>query len=261
MGIEGESQGGLHDSWTDLSGSDSSVSQGPPPDTGSGSGGLTSPESSGAPPSPSKGTGINPTLIIAGLMLIMLAGLGALAIRGRQESSPEGEEMVLEPEVVSLDEGSATLNISYSTEDADFFTANGADDVQLKIVPKESSSDLYEVNGTLKTVQDVVLNAMDQGDLCAIDIMHDVTYTVKGMFNSSECIFGIEVSLARGDSQLLAQDCSVNINLDPSGYYVAPQPGSLVFTKAMEQVSSLGFKFYLHNMNLPKGANCPAFSG
>ena len=259
-GVDGESSDASHDQWIDVNESGSSQSSQPSPQP---DGGIEGSGSSGT--AGGGGSSSNAALVIAaavvlgGLMLMAVAAVAVLALANRGNDSSQ-EEMVLEPEEVSLDEGSAMLNVSYSTESADFFDAVGSDEIELTIKPKEDSPDQYDVEGTANSVQKIRMYGMDGGVLCPIDIEHDVKYTVKGIFYSSECTFGVETSLVPEASQLVAYGCSVNFNFDPSPHYIAPEQGFQAFVKAPEQLGTGVFKIKLHNVNLPRGVNCPAFT-
>ncbi len=257
-GVKGESLDKGHDQWIDVDGGESSKggrSSGgsQEPSGGSGSSGSSGGGSGSVPPAV-----IAAAVILGGLLLMGFAVVATLAITSR--GGETGEEMILEPEEVSLDEGSAMLNVSYSTESTDFFDAVGSDEIELTIKPNEDSPDQYDVEGTATSVQKIRMYGMDGGVLCPIDIEHDVKYTVKGIFYSSECTFGVETSLVPEASQLVAYGCSVNLNFDPSPHYIAPEQGFQAFVKAPEQQGTGVFKIKLHNVNLPRGVNCPAFS-
>jgi hypothetical protein len=251
-GVDGESQDAQHDQWTDLNEGGS-----PAPDRGIE--GHGSSDSAGGMDS-NKGSPLNPaSMVLLGLMLLAVATVAVLANKNKGDDATQ-EEIVFEPEEVSLDEGSATLKASYSTSSEAFLTSNGEDSIHLSIVKNEDSSDLYDVSGTLNSIQKVGIAGTDQGQICTVEILHEVTYSVQGMFSSSTCLFGISVTLKPTSSQLLAQGCSVDINLDPSGMYVAPRPDNLVFEKSYEGMRSEVFNFYLRDVALPRGVNCPAFS-
>ncbi len=52
-------------------------------------------------------------------------------------------------------------------------------------------------------------------------------------------------------------------SFDPPGgvshFYAAPRTDEMQFTTQMEQVKSESFTFYLTDVKLPKGVNCPSF--
>jgi len=250
--VAGESQDASHDNWSDLNDGGSPQGEQPSPQPDGGLDGSSG--SSGG----SKGGSVNvPALVIAGMMLLTLVTVALLGNNKGDDSAQE--EIVFEPEEVSLDEGSATLRATYSTPSEAYFKTNGEDDIQLSIVKDEDTSDLYDVTGTFDSIQKVGIDGMDQGQICTVEILHEVKYTVQGNFSSSTCLFGISVTLKPISSQLLAQGCSVDINLDPSGMYVAPRPDLLVFDKSYEGIRSEVFNFYLREVALPRGVNCPAF--
>ena len=258
MGIDGESQDRNHNKWIDESGADSSLSEQPAAEAESLREGRQSSQPAGA--QENKGASVSvPAIVLAGLMLLALATVAVLANKNKGGDAIQ-EEIVFEPEEVSLDEGSATLRATYSTASDAYFTSNGEDSIQLSIVKDEDTSDLYDVTGTHDSIQKVGVAGMDKGQICTVEILHEVKYSIQGNFSSSTCLFGISVTLIPSSSQLLAQGCSVDINLDPSGMYVAPRPDNLVFDKSFEGISSEVFNFYLRDVLLPRGVNCPAFS-
>jgi hypothetical protein len=249
-GVDGEARDANHTEWTDLN--EGGSSQSDQPSSGQGNG-LDGSSTGG-----SKGGSVNvPAMVLFGMMLLALATVAVLGNRQGDDSAQE--EIVFEPEEVSLDEGSATLRATYSTASDAYFTSNGEDSIQLSIVKNEDTSDIYDVTGTLDSIQKVGVAGLDQGDICTLEILHEVTYSVQGKFSSSTCLFGITVTLKPSSSQLLAQGCSVDINFDPSGMYVAPRPDNLVFEKSFEGMRSEVFNFYLRDVALPRGVNCPAF--
>lgn len=252
-GVDGESQDGNHNQWSDLNGAGSPHGEGPAHESS---------ESAAPPDSINKGASVNvPTIVLTGLMLLALATVAVLAnINKGGDSAQEPEEIVFEPEEVLLDEGSATLNASYSTADFEFFHADGEDDIGLSIVKNKDKPDLYDIAGTLNSTQKVGIDGMDQGQICTVEILHEVKYTVQGTFSSVGCKFEISVTMTPISSQLLAQGCTVDINLDPSAMHIAPRPEKMVFTKSFESISSEAFSFYFHDVALPSGVNCPAFS-
>ena len=257
-GIDGEVQDGNHKEWSDLTDDGSSQGEQPAAEPDSGIDGSS--ESAGGMGNNNKGSSITvPAIVLSGLMLLALATVAMLANNNKGDESTQ-EEIVFEPEEVSLDEGSATLRATYSTASDAYFTSNGEDSIQLSIVKDEDTLDLYDVTGTLDSIQKVGVAGMDQGQICTVEILHEVKYSIQGYFSSSTCLFGISVTLTPSSSQLLAQGCSVDINLDPSGMYVAPRPDNLVFDKSFEGISSEVYNFYLHDVLLPRGVNCPAFS-
>jgi len=251
--VAGESQDASHDNWTELNGGGSSQIQKPAAEPDSGLDGSSG--SSGG----SKGSPVNPaTMVIVGMMLFALAAVAVLANRNKGSDATQ-EEIVFEPEEVSLDEGSATLNASYSTEESDFFDSAGEDEIKLTITPNKDRENLYDVDGTSKSVQKVRTYAMDQGVLCPIDLQHDVEYVVSGTLSSESCRFFITVTLRSESSELLAYGCSVDLGLDFSPLYVAPRTDELQFIKELEKKKSESFTFYLSDVNLPRGVNCPSF--
>jgi hypothetical protein len=58
---------------------------------------------------------------------------------------------------------------------------------------------------------------------------------------------------------LLAYECSVDLGLDFSPLYVAPRTDELQFITELEKKKSESFTFYLSDVNLPRGVNCPSF--
>jgi hypothetical protein len=192
-------------------------------------------------------------------MLITIAGAAVLANRGRKTDSTEDEEIILEPEVVNLNKGSAVLTASYSTEDADFFDAYGEDEIQLTIVPNADRVNLYEVDGSMKSVQNVTTYGLDRGITCPMNIQHIVEYIVSGSLNSEACRFFITVTLKPEQSEMVKNSCS----FDPPGgfshFYVAPRTDEMQFITTLEKVKSESFTFYLSDVKLPKGVNCPSF--
>jgi hypothetical protein len=242
MGIDGESQAGSHSQWSDINGSSSSGSKG------------------GSPQPGKQGGGINlPAVLVGGMLLVLLVGAAIYANNRRKDSPNEAEEIVFEPEVISLDNGSVKLNAAYTTDEASFLHADGEDEIPLTIEKTEVSG-FYDVKGTLNSVQKVGVDGMDQGQPCTVDISHDVTYKVTGTFIASRCTFELNVSLAPTSSGLVGTGCLVDINFDPSGIYVAPRPDTLTFTKSLASLRSEAFSFYLFDVALPQGVNCPALS-
>jgi hypothetical protein len=259
MGIDGESQDGSHEKWIDESGADSSVSQQPAAEAES----VTDGRQSAQPAAAQEKTGVSVNvvaIVLAGLMLLALGTVAVIANNKKGDSAVDAEEVVFEPEIVLLDEGSAKLNVLYSTADSEFFNSAGDDDIDLSIVKNEDTPELYEVTGTLNSTQKVGIEGMDQGQVCTVEILHEVLYSVQGIFSSAGCKFEISVTMAPSSSQLLAQGCSVDINLDPSALFIAPRPGKMTFTRVFETVISEAFSFHFHDVALPSGVSCPAFS-
>jgi hypothetical protein len=252
-GVDGESRDTSHDQWTDLDGGGSSQSNQPPAGADSGHDGSSG--SNGG----SKGSPVNPTtMVIVGMMIFALAAVAVLANRNKGSDDAQ-EEIVFEPEVISLDEGSAILNASYSTEDSEFFDAYGEDEIQLTITPLEDQENRYYVEGSRKSVQKVRTYGMDRGVLCPIDLQHDVEYTVSGTLSPKSCLFFITVILRSESSELLAYGCSVDLGLDFSPLYIAPRTDELQFSTVREKKKSESFEFYLYDVHLPSGVNCPSF--
>ena len=259
-GLDGESTSGAHKDWINVDGTDGSVSEMPAQEGGPGGEGSSGSESGGSPPSKTPGGGFNPaTILLVGLMLITIAGAAVLANRGAKTDSPEDEEIIFEPEVVILDKGSAILTASYSTEDAEFFDAYGEDEIQLTIIKNIDRENLYDVDGSSKSVQTVTTYGFDRGVYCPINIEHIVEYIVSGSLNSSHCRFFITVTLKPEQSDLVQNSCSFDPPGGISHFYVAPRTDEMQFITPLEKVKSESFTFYLTDVKLPKGVNCPSF--
>jgi preprotein translocase subunit SecG len=258
--LNGESTSNAHDNWINLDGSDGSVSETPAQEGGTGGEGNASSGSGGTPQPASPGGGVNTaTILLVGLMLITIAGAAVLANRGKKTDSPEEEEIILEPEVVILDKGSAVLTASYSTEHEDFFDASGEDEIQLTIVANSDRENLYDVDGSTKSVQNVTTYGLDQGIRCPMKIQHIMEYIVSGSLNSANCRFFITVTLKPEQSEMLQNSCSFDLPGDVSLFYAAPRTDEMQFITQLEKVKSETFTFYLSDVKLPKGVNCPSF--
>jgi len=201
------------------------------------------------------------TIVLVGLMLLALAMVAVIANSNKGGgSAPEGDEIVLPPEEVSIDEGSLTLNAAYSTTQYEYLHASGYDAISLVISKDEDSTNKYSVTGVLVSMQKVSMDGMDQGHICTVEILHKVTYTVLGSYTDAGCKFDLSVKLTPSSSQLLAEDCSVDINLDPSKLYLAPLAENLVFTNPSEARTSGVFTFTVLDVILPRGAKCSAYA-
>lgn len=258
MGIDGESQDGNHKKWIDESGADSSVSEQPAAEAESMREGRQSSQPAGA--QENKGTSVSvPAIVLSGLMLLALAAAAVLAYNNKGGDSAQ-EEIVFEPEEVSLDEGSATLKIEYDSS-VQGFKSKGADDIYLDLIPNEDLNTI-EVTGFLSSTQSVELGAMDQGNECWYNILHNVDYKVAGNFSSAECKFELSVAMSPTSSKMLSHNCSFDPGLPLESFYMAPPPEILVFTKSFAgpTLSSTDYSFLLVDVLLPRGVNCPAFS-
>jgi len=194
------------------------------------------------------------------LLLFLSAILAVLALLSRfNNSTQQAEEIVFEPEEVLLDEGSVALDISYSTEDTFGFDSSGNEEIFLSIIPDEDNPNQYKVNGSLTSTQSVSIPTLDQGNPCTYNILHDVVYDVSGTFYPSSCQFDLDVVMKPTASQALAHDCSIDIPIDFNPFYMAPIPGTLVFTRALETLPVADWKFFLFDVNFPTGVSCPAF--
>jgi len=259
-GVNGESTDAGHGEWIDLNGSAPAT----PKPGAEGGGGFEEPGSSPpeATPSGSSPPPLNlGTIVLSGLMLLALAGVFYRANEARKTPPPEAEEIVFPPEEVSLDEGSVVLNARYTTADYEFCHADGEEEISLSIERNESTPDLYNVKGTLDGIQMVGIDGADKGQICTVEIKQEVTYKVSGTFRAGDaCRFELNLAVTPTAYQVVAQGCSVDVNLDFSGFYVAPFPDPLVFTVALSPVKSATFSFYLHDVSLPRGVNCPLIS-
>jgi hypothetical protein len=258
-GVDGEAQDGSHDNWTDLN--DGGSPQGEQPTAGSdGLGeGHGSSESTGGNNVSKGGSVTVPTLVLAGLMLLTLAMVAVLANKNKGDKAAQ-EEIVFEPEEVSLDEGSATLKIEYDSNVLGF-KSKGAEDIPLFIIPYEDPTAI-EVKGYLSSTQRVDVSAMDQGDECWYNIFHNVDYRVEGTFIAANCTFELTVTMVPTSSEMLSYDCSFDPGLPIESFYMAPPPEKLVFTKSFAgpALSSTDYSFLLVDVLLPRGVDCPAFS-
>jgi hypothetical protein len=259
-GIEGESTSDTHDSWTNLNGTDGSGSKQPASSGGTSGKGQPDPGSGSTSQPDSSGGGVNTaTILLVGLMLITIAGAAVLANRGRKTDSAEDEEIILEPEVVILNPGSAVLTASYQTEHEEFFDASGEDEIQLTIVANSDRENLYDVDGSTKSVQNVTTYGLDQGVRCPMKIQHIMEYIVSGSLNSANCRFFITVTLKPEQSEMLQNSCSFDLPGDMSLFYAAPRTDEMQFITQLEKVKSETFTFYLSDVKLPDGVNCPSF--
>jgi hypothetical protein len=260
MGINGESQDRNHKKWIDERGADSSFTEQPAAEAEGGIDGHGSSDPGRAADNSSKGGPVNvTTIVLVGLMLLALGAVAVIANNNkRSDSAPE--EIVFEPEEVSLDEGSATLKIEYDSSVLGF-KSKGADDISLFIKPYEDPKTI-EVTGYLSSTQRVDVSAMDQGNECWYNIFHNVDYRVAGNFSSAECKFELSVVMSPTSSKMLSHNCSFDPGLPIESFYMAPPPEKLVFTKSFAgpALSSTDYSFLLVDVLLPRGVNCPAFS-
>ena len=263
MGIGGESQDRNHKKWIDESGADSSIAEQPAPEAESVSEGHPSSEPAGAQENINRGASVNvTTIVLVGLMLLALGTVAVIANNSKGgDSAPEAEEIVFEPEEVSLDEGSATLKIEYEVSVLGF-KSKGADDIHLSITQDEEDLDQYYVAGNLDSTQRVDLSAMDQGVECWYNIFHNVDYIVGGHFSSAVCKFELSVVMSPTSSKMLSHNCSFDPGIPIESSYMAPPPGILVFSKSFAgpALSSSDYSFLLVDVLLPNSVNCPAFS-
>jgi hypothetical protein len=260
MGIEGESLDKSHKSWKDVDGSGASDSGTPAMDDATSSDAGSSSESGGSPQPAKPGGGVNPaTIVLVGLMLATIAGAAVLANRGSKNTSPEAEEIVFEPEVVELEKGTALLTASYSTVDVDFFDTYGEDEIQLTIIENTDHENFYNVDGKKSSVQKVTTYGFDRGDHCPINVEHLVEYIVSGSFSSAACRFFITVTLKPSKSDMVSNACSFDPPGGVSHFYAAPSTAEMQFTYMLEQKKSESFTFYLTDVKLPSGVNCPSF--
>ena len=242
-GITGESQDTDHQSWTDPGGAGSSG--GP----------------SGSPLPGKTGGGLNlPTILLLGTMLAAISGAYYVLKHQAKQTTEDAEEIVFEPEVVSIDNGSVKLDAVYDADGVFGMRGQGEDEIGLTIVKKMDSTDLYDVDGTINGNQNLGIQGLDQGQPCWIDITHEIKYLVKGTFSSSKCQFELYVSVAPVSSQLLGTGCSVDLSLDPSALYLAPLPDKLVFTRSLASQTSGVYKLSLFDVSLPSGVTCPQLS-
>ncbi len=259
-GVDGESQDGNHTQWSDLNNGGSPPGEQSAAEAESGIKGHESSESAGAMDNINKGASVSvPAIVLTGLMLLALATVAVLAINNNGGDSAQ-EEIVFEPEEVSLDEGSATLKIEYDSSVLGF-KSNGAEDIPLFLKPDEDLNTI-EVTGFLSSTQRVDLSAMDQGNECWYNIFHNVDYRVAGNFSSTECKFELSVAMSPTSSKMLSHNCSFDPGLPIESFLMAPPPGKLVFTKSFAgpALSSTEYSFILVDVLLPRGVNCPAFS-
>ncbi len=241
-GIDGESTDASHRETINLGSSEGQGSSPPKPAPG------------GSSPPPFNAA----TALLVGMMLLALAGAAVLANNARKASKPEAEEIEFEPVVVPLEDGSVVLNARYTTADYDYFQADGVEEVPLTITKVEGEKDLYRVSGSLTGIQMVGIDGLDRGEICTVQIKHDVTYGVSGTFRAGDaCRFELLVTTTPTASQIVAQGCSVDINFDFSSLYVSPFPEPLVFTSALSPVKSAAFTLFLQDVKLPGGVNCP----
>jgi hypothetical protein len=257
-GADGESQDADHTQWSDLN--DGGSSQGKKPAAEPDRGIDGSSESAGGMGNSNKGSSITvPAIVLTGLMLLALVTVAVLANKNKGGKSTQ-EEIVFEPEEVSLDEGSATLKIEYDSS-VQGFKSKGADDIYLDLIPNEDLNTI-EVTGFLSSTQSVELGAMDQGNECWYNILHNVDYKVAGNFSSAECKFELSVAMSPTSSKMLSHNCSFDPGLPLESFYMAPPPEILVFTKSFAgpALSSTDYSFLLVDVLLPRGVNCPAFS-
>jgi hypothetical protein len=257
-GVDGESQDASHDQWIDLK--EGATSPGDPFPAGTdGSPGGPADSSTGTG-NINKGPAVNPaTMVLVGMMVFAIAAVAVLANRNKGSDSTQ-EEIIFEPEEVSLDEGSATLKIEYES-DVYAFKSKGAEDIPLFLKPDEDLNTI-EVTGFLASTQSVDVGAMDQGNECWFYIFHNVEYRVAGNFSATECKFELSVAMIPTSSKLLSTRCSFDPGLPLESFYMAPPPGKLVFTKSFAgpALSSTDYSFLLVDVLLPRGVNCPAFS-
>jgi hypothetical protein len=191
-------------------------------------------------------------MVLVGMMVFAIAAVAVLANRNKGSDSTQ-EEIIFEPEEVSLDEGSATLKIEYES-DVYAFKSKGAEDIPLFLKPDEDLNTI-EVTGFLASTQSVDVGAMDQGNECWFYIFHNVEYRVAGNFSATECKFELSVAMIPTSSKLLSTRCS----FDPG---LPLETGKLVFTISFADpaLSSTDYSFLLVDVLLPRGVNCPAFS-
>ena len=260
MGIEGESLEKSHKSWQNADLSDGSGVEMPAQDPGTRAEGEAGSGSSGSQGPKKPGGGVNPAnVLLVGLMLITIAGAAVLSNRGRKTNSAEGEDIIFEPEVVILEKGSAVLTASYSTEDADYFDSYGEDEIQLTILENTDRENYYYVDGSTKSVQKVTTYGRDRGVDCPIKIEHIVEYIVSGHLDSANCRFFITVTLRPDQSEMVSNACSFDPPGGVSHFYVAPRTDEMQFITELEKVKSESFTFYLSDVKLPSGVNCPSF--
>ena len=245
-GIDGETTDAGYEGWAGEGGSGNPPPENPAPKT---------------PQTPKQGGGIKPSnIVLVGMMLAAIAGMLYLALHHSKNPAPDQEEIVLEPEVVSLDDGSVKLDAIYDANGVFGMRGQGEDEIGLTIVKQEGSTDLYDVEGTFNSNQNLGIEGSDKGQSCWIDITHEVKYLVNGTFSSSKCQFELFVSVAPISSQLVGTGCSVDLNLDPSALYLTPLPVKLVFTKALASQKSGTYSLSIFDVALPRGVNCPSLS-
>jgi hypothetical protein len=259
--VEGEVTSGSHEDWGNLDGSDASVSKAPAQDQGSGGESQPPPESGGTPQAGSSGGGVNlPVIILAGMMLLALAGVAVLANRGQNDSNETTDEIIFEPEEVSLDEGSATLQLDYEASVLGF-KSNGSEAIPLYIIPYDEDETI-EVTGYLSSTQRVDTSAMDQGAECWYNILHQVEYRVAGQFLRDECKFELTALMAPTSSEMLGHNCSVDFPGDYGLLFMSPPPEKIVFRGPAPDPATVPeyYSLSLVDVYLPRGINCPAFS-
>lgn len=199
-------------------------------------------------------------IVLTALMVFLTLTVIALAVISQnRESAQEAEEIIFEPVEVILDEGSVTLDIAYSAEGTFGFESSGNEEIPLSIIPDKENLNQYTVNGSLTSTQSIRIPVLDQGNPCAYNILHDVVYDVSGTFYPSSCQFDLDVVMKPTASQSLAHDCSIDISIDFKPLYMAPVPGTLVFSRALETMVVSEWKFFLFDVAFPAGVSCPAF--
>ena len=177
-----------------------------------------------------KRTSPNITIIVlTGLLLFLIA---IAAVIAANNDTHEAEEIVFEPVEVELTEGSATLKVEYDAKDYFGFEAKGEDEISLNIIKDADLPHQYIIKGALTSTQSVRTGGLDQGDMCWINIIHDVDYMVAGIFTPSTCKFELSIAMSPRNSTLLSHDCSLVQDFDYGAVYMAPPPEQLVFTKS-----------------------------
>lgn len=260
-GLNGESTSDQHDNWANLDGTDGSVSKAPAQDQGSRRPSQTASDTSGSSQPDSSSGGVSlPVIILTGMMLLTLAGVAVLAGRGQKDSAETTDEIIFEPEEVSLGEGSARLQISYAASVVGF-KSNGADSVPLIIVP-DDENETIEVTGYTTSTQRVDTSALDQGTECWYNILHQVEYRVAGNFLRNECIFELTAMMSPTSSEMLSHNCSLDFPGNYGLLFMSPPPDKIVFRGPAADPATVPeyYSLSLVDVYLPRGINCPAFS-
>lgn len=200
--------------------------------------------------------------MLAGLLLLTLIAVGVIA-SNRDNPAGEADEVVFEPEVVELDEGSASLNAVYLADELGF-ESRGSEDIVLTISANlnEGEEGKWVVQGFLPSTQSVDIAAGSGGgsEDCWYHIVHKVDYNVVGTFDAAACKFSLDVGVAVTSSDVVSADCPAGSpGPDFKQIYMAPLPEELVFTESPDSKRLDLWTFTLSGVSLPTGIRCPAF--